>query len=355
MTLADIAKLRLISQQIDSSDFESAADMVKWLGAIQAQEYAQSKWSIGLRLQHLTDSIIEKEISDAHILRTHLLRPTWHFIAAEDIRWMLKLTAPRVNAVNAYMYRKTEIDAKTFNRCHDIITKALQGNKHLTREQLNSEFAKKNIMADGVKLACLLMHAELEGLICNGITQGKQFTYALLEERVPAQKEKTYDESLAELTQRYFKSRGPATLKDYSTWSGLTLAECKKGLEIVKSHFTSKTVENETYYFDPAILDAKKINSRVELLPIYDEFIMGYKDRDAILQHKNTLNSKPFSVFDPTILYEGQIMGTWKRVIKQKHIELKYEFIKPLTKIQKTEFDNAINRFEHYSGLYINY
>src|SRR4051812_795981 len=168
MTLADIAKLRLISQQIDSSGFESAADIIKWMGAIQAQEYAQSKWSIGVRLQHLTDKIVEKEISDAHILRTHLLRPTWHFVAAEDIRWMLKLTAPRVNAVNAYMYRKTELDAKTFNRCHTIITKALQGNTHLTREQLNSEFAKNNIVANGVKLACLLMQAELEGLICNG-------------------------------------------------------------------------------------------------------------------------------------------------------------------------------------------
>jgi hypothetical protein len=348
MTLTDIAKLRLRSQQLEATSFKKAADLLKWFGAIQAQEYAQTKWSIGLRLQHLDDALVEKELTDGKLIRTHLLRPTWHLVAAEDLRWMLMLTAARVNALNAYMYRKMETDAKLFKHCHTVFTKALEGNKQLTREDLKQALADHKIHADGIRLVCILMEAELAGLICSGKKQGSQFTYALLEERIAPVKEKTKEEALAELTTRYFKSRGPATLKDYATWSGLTLSECKKGMELVSAHFVKEVIETETYYFEH--LSTKSSTSgNIELLPIYDELIMGYKNRDAILQFKHSIGKK--FTFDNSILMDGQLIGAWRRTIKPKVIELEYELHKPLTAKQKTGLKKSIERFGAFYGL----
>ncbi len=350
MTLNDIASLRLQTQQLNGSTFKKAADLVKWFGAIQGQEYAQSKWGIGLRLPQLDDQAIEKEINDGKIIRTHLLRPTWHLVAAADLRWMLMLTAPRVSAINAYMYRKMELDANVFRRCHNIIEKALQGNKHLRREELNMAFAANGILCDGVRLTCIMMHAELAALICSGRKQGNQMTYALLEERVAPVKEKTRDEALLELTKRYFKSRGPATLKDYATWSGLSLADCKKGMELTGSLFSKALFDKETYYFEAQNINP--LSHPIALLPIYDELIMGYKNRDAILQFKHH-SIKTFT-FDNTILVEGQISGTWRRSFKPKSIELEYQLLKSMNVEQKTAFNKMIQRFGTFYDLPVN-
>lgn len=347
MTLNDIAAHRLQVQQLNGSTFKKAADLVTWFGAIQGQEYAQSKWGIGLRLPQLDDRAIEKEINEGRIIRTHLLRPTWHLVAAADLRWMLMLTAPRVSAINAYMYRKMELDANIFKRCHSLIEKDLQGHKHLTREELNTTFAANGIVCDGVRLTCIMMHAELAALICSGKKQGNQITYGLLEERVAPVKEKTRDEALLELTKRYFKSRGPATLKDYATWSGLSLTDCKKGIELTGSLFAKEVFEKETYYFEAQ--NIKPLSKRIELLPIYDELIMGYKNRDAILPFKH--EAKKTITFDNTILVEGQICGTWRRTIKAKSIDLEYQLLKPLDAKQKSEFEKSIARFGAFYSL----
>ncbi|MES2284765.1 MAG: winged helix DNA-binding domain-containing protein [Bacteroidota bacterium] len=240
MELSEIAKYRLINQQIAGTKIKTVSEMVAWFCAVQAQEYGPTKWGLGLRLPHLKDKDIEKDFTDGKILRTHLLRPTWHFVAAKDIRWILMLTAPRVNAANASMYRKLELDSGIFNRCNAILIKTLQGGRQLTRDTLNEEFKKKKILAKGHRLSYIMMRAELDGIICSGANQGNQFTYSLLEERVPAFGLKNKEEALAELTKRYFTSRGPATIKDLSTWSGLTLTDCRKGIEMVKQHFVQK-------------------------------------------------------------------------------------------------------------------
>lgn len=347
MTLNDIAAHRLQCQQLNGSAFKKAADLVKWFGAIQGQEYAQSKWGIGLRLPHLDDPAIEKEITDGKIIRTHLLRPTWHLVAAADLRWMLMLTAPRVSAINAYMYRKMELNDALFKRCHGIFEKALRGNKHLTREELSKTLKEHGIEAEGTRLVCILMHAELAALVCSGKRQGNQFTYALLEERVKPVKEKTREEALLELTKRYFKSRGPATLKDYSTWSGLSLTDCKKGIALTGSLFTKEVIEKETYFFETQSI--KPLSNKIQLLPIYDELIMGYKNRDAILQFKHH-SAKTFT-FDNTILVEGQITGTWRRSIKAKTIEFEYQMLKPLSPSQKAGFMEVTHRFGEFYKL----
>jgi hypothetical protein len=351
MTPHDIATSRLLSQQINEPSLKSASEMVAYFGAIQGQEYAQTKWSLGLRMPRLKDSDIEKELNEGRILRTHLLRPTWHFVAPEDIRWMLKLTAPRVDAINTYMYRKMELDSATFNRCNDIMTRVLEGGKHLTREALSQEFLKNNIEAESVRLVCILMKAELEGLICSGARQGNQFTYALLEERVAPAKEISRDEALVELTQRYFLSRGPATAKDFATWSGLTLTDCKKGIEMTRANWTEEKMESETYYFSSKALKKETNFEQMHLTPIYDEMIMGYKNREALQQIRHAVQPAQKLRFDNTILFDGQIIGSWRRKIKPKLIELEYEFLQPLNKKEELEFEKAILRFETFYGL----
>lgn len=195
MTTSDIIRYRLINQQIAETKFKKPQEIVAWLAAMQAQDFAMAKWAIGLRLPGSKDADIEKAFNDGVILRTHLMRPTWHFVAPADIRWMLALTAPRVNVANAFMYRKLELDNKIFKRSNDILVKTLQGGKQLTRAILKTALERKKIVADGLRLGYLMMRAELDGIICSGARQGKQFTYALLDERAPPVKTLDHDEA----------------------------------------------------------------------------------------------------------------------------------------------------------------
>lgn len=351
MTLPEIAYYRLISQQLTATSHSTATEMVAYFGAVQGQEYGPSKWGLGLRLPHLDDTLIEAEFTKGQILRTHLLRPTWHFVAAEDIRWLLMLTAPRVNAINQFTYRKMELAGADFIRCNNIISKALEGGKQLTRDELNSELKKHKIEASGVRLVSIMMQAELDGLICSGARQGKQFTYALLEERVPKTKTKTREEALAELAKRYFTSRGPATVKDFSVWSGLHMTDCRTALELVKPQFENTFVANETYYFDGTIVSKKSNPENLYLLPIYDEMIMGYKNRDALLQYMFKTDGKIDVVFDNMIIFDGQIIGSWKRTIKPKQIEITYNFLEKPTKKQWAAFEKCLIRFGEFNNL----
>lgn len=346
MTFPEIAKHRLLTQQIVEAKVKSAIEMIAWFGAVQAQEYAQTKWGLGLRLPHLNDNDIEKDFTEGKILRTHLIRPTWHLVTANDIRWLLMLTAPRVNVANAYMYRQLDLDSTIFNRCNKILIKTLQGGKQLTRDALNEEFKRNKIIAAGHRLSYIMMRAELDGIICSGAREGNQFTYTLLEERVPESKARNYDEALAELTMRYFTSRGPATIKDFSTWSGLTLTDCKKGIAIVKTQLNEEQVYNEKLYYSSHTLFNKK-----QYKGIYDEYIMGYKNRDAILEYRNRIEPKPLFRFDNTMISEGQITGTWKRTVKKNSTDIAYDFFKPPNEAQLKAFENAIHRLEAFTGL----
>lgn len=350
MTLPEIANYRLINQQLTDTRIKSAVGMVEWLGAVQGQEYAQTKWGLGLRLPHLTDDDIENELNKGKILRTHILRPTWHFVSAKDIHWLVNLTAPRVHQANSYMYRQLELDKKLFNRCNEIIIKLLQGGNHLKRDEINNAFEKQNIIAKGHRLSYIMMNAELEGILCSGKRQGNQFTYALLDERVTHKEILNKEEALAELTSRYFKSRGPATIRDFATWSGLTMADCKKGIEMMIRFLQKEVIEGQEYFFNPQTSIPSKQPYKIYLLPIYDEFIMGYKDRSAIMISKG---NEPFR-YDCMIVCSGQIIGTWKRTLSKNSIDFEYDFFKPLNKLQSKAFDKAVTQFGEFMNLRIN-
>jgi hypothetical protein len=346
MTFQDIAKYRLVNQQLTSTKIKSAIKLVEWFGAVQGQEYAQSKWGLGLRLPHVVDDDIEKDLNDGKILRTHLLRPTWHFVSARDIHWLLKLTAPRVHAANAYMYRQLELDTKLLNRCNEIMVAMLAGGNHCTRDRINEEFERNKIIAQGHRLSYIMMNAELEGIICSGKRQGNQSTYALLDERIKRSDTWDKDEALAELTTRYFKSRNPATIKDFSTWSGLTISDCKKGIEMIQSLLRKTEIEKQEFHFNPAISLPDRLD-KIYLLPIYDEFIIGYKDRTMIM----TLRKDVPLRYDSMVVWDGQIIGTWKRTIGKMAVQLEVDFFKPLSRAQRNAFGDAVNRLSKFVGL----
>ena len=349
MNSIEIGRHRLTNQQIIGNEFKEPVEVVAWLGAVQAQEYALSKWSIGFRLADATDQMIEAAFNRGEILRTHLLRPTWHFVTQEDIRWMLTLTAPRVNGINAFMYRKMELDQPLFTRANNEIIKALRNGKQLTRSQLQTVLERKKIIASGVRLSCIMMQAELDGIICSGPRLANQFTYALLEEWVPPVKKLTAEEALAKLTSRYFNSRGPATLKDYVTWSGLTVAQARHGLELVNGDFIMEKSGEDTHYFPAGLLTVKPVK-KAFLLPPYDEYIMGYKNRDDIFYARNKAKSKPATLFDNMIIYDGQVVGSWRRSIQARSVMLEYHLWDENKAVQAA-VKSSINQFAVFVNL----
>lgn len=348
MTNTSLVSLRLQQQQISGHEFTRPEQLVEYMVAMQAQEYAMAKWAIGLRLPACTDAIVDKAFNDGAILRTHLMRPTWHFVAPADIRWLLMLTAPRVKMINGFTYRQQQLDAAIFKKSHAIIEKALQGGKFLTRKALQDALKKKKIIADGVKLSALMMEAELDGLICSGPRQGKQFTYALLEERVPSVKKLKRDEALAQFGLRYFSTRGPASIQDFAYWSGLTLKDAKDAAASLPSTFITEKVDGNEYIIDSGQSSAKLSASSSFLMPVYDEFGMSYKNRSAILDP--AIESKEYLTFNNLFIIRGKIAGGWKRSEQAKSINVETTPFVKLNPPQTKELANAVSRFKKFTG-----
>lgn len=312
-----------------------------------------AKWGIAQRMKETIDSAIEQAFTKGAILRTHLLRPTWHFVTSADIRWMLGLTAPRVHAANAYMYRKLELDSTLFKRSHAALTKALQDGKQLTRVELASALQQAGIATAGeLRMGYIMMRAELDGIICSGARRGKQFTYALLEKRVPQVKKLERDEALVELTRRYFTSRGPATMKDFVVWSGLTMSDVRGGIEILKPKLEHEVIDGQTYWFAESTSPPKVPSKTAHLLPIYDEYVMGYKDRSAMLGalEKEKLNANSIA-FDNIIVIGGMLVGSWRRTLSKSEVLVEINFNVPLTKTEGQAVATAVEGYGKFLGL----
>ncbi len=319
MTVEFIRNLRLGNQLLTNNTFTKTQEIVSHFGAMQAQDYAMAKWAIGSRLG-TDEKTIDNAINNAEIIRTHILRPTWHFVAAEDIHWMLELTAPQIKTLVINGCRKLGIDDPTLHRCHTIIEKLLVGNNHLTREEIMNELAKSKIATDPLSASHIMMDAELEGIVCNGNMRGKQFTYALLDERVKKTKSFAKEEALAQLAKKYFTSHGPATLQDFAWWSGLSVGNSKKALESIKLEMESFVFEAGEYWFYGDASNVKR-QKMVHLLPSFDEFLISYKNRTAsiLLEHQPKAFTRN-GIFNPVILVDGKVEGSWKRTIKKETV-----------------------------------
>jgi hypothetical protein len=313
VTPLDITGARLRTQRLSAGRVETAADVVGWLGAVQAQEYADTKWAVALRMRRATDAAIEQAFAGGAILRTHVLRPTWHFVTPADIRWLLMLTGPRVSRAMAPYNRHLELDAAIFRRSQRAIVKALGGGRHLTRQELKAVLLRAGIQADGVqRLAHIVMQAELDAVVCSGPRRGTQQTYALLDERVPPSPARSRDDALAELARRYFTSHGPAQLHDFAWWSGLPVADARAGLAAVERDLARHVIDGRTYW-GASSARASTRRRAAYLLPLYDEYLIAYRDRSAALDRSRWTRVTARHPFSAPIVLGGQVAGGWRR------------------------------------------
>ncbi len=353
MTNNEIISQRLYNQQITETKFTRPEEVVSWLVAVQAQEYAMSKWAIGLRLNGVTEADVELAINEGKILRTHVMRPTWHYVSPADIRWLLALTAPRVHAFNAYQYRKNGLDSGVFNQCNDIIVKNLEGGKSLTRAALNAQFQQAGIVTDTVGLSCIMMQAELDGIICSGPRYGKQFTYALIDERVPPTPTLNQEEALSQLALRYFTSRSPATAQDFVWWSGLTMKEARTGIANLPPYFVHIKVDGQEYIFAPGNPKEPEYPTHSFLMPDYDEYGIAYKNRDIILlpKHKVVSNGEKNTFpFNRMVIINGISAGVWQRTLKNKEISVEIAPFYTFNGQENAIMEKSITRFKTFFG-----
>jgi len=346
----DIVAHRLYNQQLERPRLHTPNEVVAWLGAVQAQDYAGAKWALGQRLKGVTDADIEQAFTEGKILRTHVMRPTWHFVTPEDIRWLLELTASRVNAVNGTMYRKLELDEALFLRTNDAIIKALQGGRHLTRTELAGVLEQAGIIAEGMRLGYIVHRAELDGIVCSGPRRGKQFTYMLLDERAPQARTLDHETALAELTRRFFTSHGPATVQDFAWWSGLTIADVKAGLAMAKPQLVEETINGKTYWLDSSVPTVDLGSPKAFLLPPYDEYAIAYRDHSAVLDLRYAEQAKN-TIFNGVMVIDGQVLGNWKRTFTKGAVVIESAPFRPLTAAEQGALAAAVRRFGEFLDL----
>lgn len=351
MTFQNISTARLYNQQFVETSFNTPKEIVAWMGAMQAQDYPMVKWAIGIRLHGSTEMSIEAALDKGEILRTHLLRPTWHLVAAEDIHWMLDLTANRIKSSMKSRDNELELDEFIYSKSNSLIQKTLTDNKNLTRDEIVAVLNFAGIATDNNRASHILMRAELDGIICSGLNKGNKQTYALLDERVPKTAIISRGDSLGKLALRYFISHGPAGLNDFVWWSGLSVSDARVALEMVKENLISEKIGDETYWSGPTLPSTEYDIKQVLLLPAFDEFIISYKDRSPSLpsdDHKKAISNN--GIFHPVIMINGFASGIWKRSISKEKVIIETKFFRKHTPSEKDLIETEATKYGVFLG-----
>lgn len=347
MSDLDTVRQRIATQRLSGRGFESVAQAVRFLGAVQAQEFAEAKWSLAERLDgEPTDAEIEAAFDAGEIVRTHVLRPTWHFVVPEDLRWMQKLTGPRVSQATQYWFRQHGLDEDLLKRGDEIVHGALAGGEPMTRKELGAALGEKGVDADGPRLGHIMIHAELEAIICSGPRRGKQHTYRLIDDLHPDTPELPRRQALAELTRRYFLSHGPATLKDFSWWSGLTLGDARTGVEALGEELECEMREQDTPWYGPPKPPRRSAKPVSHLIPMYDELGVAYQDLRMVYAERpaDGLMARP-------ILIDGVCVGSWKRTLQARSATLEATLITNLSDAQRDDLAAVGERFGRFLEL----
>jgi hypothetical protein len=357
MTPRDIAHSRLVNQQIAQPMGRKPHEVVASLGAMQAQDYLGALWGIGLRLADATEADIEQAIADRTIIRTWPMRGTLHFLAARDVRWMLELLAPRTIASAARRHQQLELDDAVFARSKKLFISALQGGRQLTRNELSELLERAHISTANQRGYHILWWLAHDGVICFGARQGKQPTFVLLDEWLPNARSLAHDEALAEVTRRYFTGHGPATLPDFVRWSGLKNADAQTGLEMVSSQLAHETIDGNVYWMPQGVSLSRQVSPTAYLLPGFDEWMLGYKDRSASLdpQHAPKITPGDNGRFSPTIVIGGRVAGTWKRTLKKNAVVITPSIFTSLNKTQTRAVAAAAERYGRFLGLSVQF
>jgi hypothetical protein len=347
---------RLSAQRLVGPGLASAAAVVREQGAVQSQDFFGAKWALSQRIAGAgsTEAAIEQAFSRGEILRTHVLRPTWHFVTPEDLRWMLTLTGPRIDRLMDYYGRRLGLTPGVYRRCRAVLERSLSGGVCLTRTQIAAALRRANVpVVNGQALARIMMKAETEAVVVSGPRRGKQFTYALVEERVPRVAAKDRDDALQELARRYFTTRGPATAHDCAWWSGLTTADVKRGIEIAGKALTREEIDGREYW--RVERDLYKPGPVAHLLPNYDEYFIGYKDRSAIGGRIGSVGrvTGGDALVEHVVTVNGELVGGWKRTSEGKHALVTISLAVRLSAAERRRIDAQVARLAGHLGTVV--
>lgn len=337
--------------------FASPAEVVRWFGAVQSQDYPGASWGIGQRLGSAArQADIDAALDEGRIVRTHAMRPTWHFLHPADIRWILRLTSPRVERLNAQYYRRTGLDNATLGRGIEVMARALEGGMQLTRLQLAEAMAAAGIDTAGQRLSLLVMHAELEGVICSGPRRGRQFTYALLEAWVPPAPDAPVDReaALAELTRRYFTSHGPAEPRDFAWWSGLTIADAKAGFALAGDGLVRESIDGADWWWAPQDVEPALPSDGplVRLLPNYDEYLGSYRDHAPTFDPAMLGARWPVEVFAAhLVVRDGMAIGGWRAKSGRREVVVRPDLLVELDPDSRAALAGATAWLGSFVGL----
>jgi hypothetical protein len=353
MNGTDLAHWRMRNLRLWGAPLGRAEEVVGWLLGVQSQDYGPAKWALAQRTGGAGDATVERAFADGAVLRTHVLRPTWHFVLPADIRWLQELTAPRVHLLNGYQYRQLGLDEDLLRAATALLVEALRGGNQLTRKALGARLEAAGIPTGGFRLAYVLMHAELGGVVCSGAPDGRQHTYALLDERVPPTRSRSRDEALAELALRYFTSHGPATAKDLSWWSSLTLAEVRQAIELAGSRLAREVVDGVPYWFAEPPPAARPASPTVHLLQAYDEYLVGYSESKYVLDVSGAARSQTQDgvPFNHVVVLDGQVAGHWKRTVKRRSVLVEAVLYAPFDDRQAAVLQATADRHAAFLGL----
>jgi hypothetical protein len=350
----DIVGMRLVKQRLLRPARATVHEVVYCLGAVQAQDYGGAAWAVGQRAQSLTRTDVDAALADGTVLRTHVLRPTWHLVAREDIRWMLELTAPRVRRQMAFGDRRDGLDEETFTRSNRVLAAALHGGRQMTRAELRDVFADAGVnVANPSALNRLTMRAELDAVVCSGAVRGRQHTYALLDDRAPPAPPILREEALARLAARYFGGHGPAIVKDFAWWSGLPVGEATLGVRNAQPALQQETHGSSTYWFAASAAPRRATGPQAHLLPNYDEYTVGYADRSPViaLEDLPRLRARDDSIFTNVVLLDGLIVGTWGRTLGTRDVRITVNRLRPQEADEVAAIETAATRYGAFLAL----
>ncbi len=327
----------------------SAEDVVGQLTAMQAQEHVYAIWSVGQRMTaSATRSTVSRAFDDGRFLRTHVLRPTWHFVTPADLRWLIDPTGPRLDGRNARRYRELGLDPTTLARANDVIAEAVAAGPQ-TRRELAGALEGRGISPNGQRLGHLLMHAELGAIVCSGPMRGKQHTYAAFDARVSGRVGPRGDDALGEIARRYFTTRGPATLRDFGWWSGLNAADARRGLEITRAALESRVVDERTYWFAGHTTELR--GPTIDLVQCYDEAIISYTQSRDVLRTPEVAFDVPRQIdgFAHVVLLDGRLLGHWRAVSTGGGVRTGVRIAPPLDSRQERALGRAIERYTGFA------
>ncbi len=355
MDASAIAAYRLHNQQVSNSKFNSAGELVAYMGVVQAQDFASSLWAVGCRLAEGNEQTVRDALDAGEVLRTHLLRPTWHLVSKDDIYWLLSLCADSLISLLKGRHKELGISQDMIRKSRKMLERELRDHRHQSRDMLQLVMKKEIAGVESSQFYHLMFLAELEGIVCSGRTEKNKSTCALLEERVPLKKVLAREEALVTLAERYFISHGPATLADFVWWSGLPVKDARKGLEGAKSKLLSERSLNGEHWFSDTIIQPPSVREHVHFLPAFDEYLISYKDRSAVMQEVHRPRAISFNgIFRPVMVVNGQVKGIWKRTEKKDGIMIEAELFNFSQDIRDESLREVLEKYGNFKGKKVN-